>query len=232
MKYSKAMRGKMIFPKHIPENQRPRHCNPRSPQTHPGSASFHFLQLVPWDACHWHPSDVFRVLTGPLPRKAHRTVSEPQEDFGVCSAAVVSSGRSEHKHRLYVGVDVLSVSALNVRRSKREMNGDCLNHAGAETKRLTEVTGPREGFSFALFTPMIHGQTSGPVTYCLLADPVPSLPPPLRLLHAPSKTPVSELWKPLRQWVPAPMVTVTPLLRILASHPFRHLCQLSVIKNF
>ena len=75
----------------------------------------HFLWFVPCDTSHWVPSGLLHVLKELPPRKPHRTLSEPHEDSCMCSGTnEVSLCRTEHKCRLYVGVDVLSVSARNV----------------------------------------------------------------------------------------------------------------------
>lgn len=109
----------MIFLMHIPENQLDEHCNPPNPRHIQDPPLPNFSGFVPWDPSHWVPSVLFHVLKGPLPRKAHHMVSAAREDFGMCSAGgKLSLSRSEHEHRLCVGVDVLSVSALNVHCSK------------------------------------------------------------------------------------------------------------------
>lgn len=107
--------GRNDLPEAYSRKPMSRQCNPLSLRHIQDLPLWIFFQFVPCNTSHWVPSGLFQMLKGPLSRKPQYTLSEPHEDSGMCSGTnEVSLCRIEHKYRLCVGVDVLSVSALNV----------------------------------------------------------------------------------------------------------------------
>lgn len=85
---------------------------PPEPPTYPGSASWHFLWFGPQDTHLMASSKCWQGLSLGSPSTHSQ---KPHKDSSMCSGTNgVSLCRTEHRHRWYVGGDVLSVSALNV----------------------------------------------------------------------------------------------------------------------
>lgn len=106
------------------------------------------------------------------------------------------------------------------------MNGDCLNHAGAETKQLTELTGLRRAeLSFCSFGPYHPWANSWARQLLFAGSTFPSLPPTLLLLDTPSKALVSEFWKLFMQRSLPLWVAMTPTVAdLIFPSPVHHLC--------
>lgn len=130
------------------------------------------------------------------PRKPHCTHSEPHEDSSDCSGTNEASlCRTEHRHRLYVGGDVLSMSALNVVSEfivPREGNEWGLPEPPLSWSRsINQIMGlGRKSPLFALFIPKIFGSDFGMVHHSsFLTFPLHCYPK-----VEPIVVPAAELW--------------------------------------